>query len=261
MLTIHADTTQLREVMREFSRVSRRSLDDVIRQQAGVITGYMIALTPPAASRGQALSARGGVSNSAKKRGESRVAADIAALFPTTKMREGKIDGMIDAGFEFGTGRGRKKITQFAATEADLVRIHQAARSKSTGRTRTGSTGQNMALTRSGIRSAYIKSMQKQVGKLSAGWLRAAKELRTAKRNTPAWITRHGSKPGGVSFARMPGGLTVTMENRMPYFPRDMESRLNIATRLGTQGLRKGIAAMLEREAKKANARMARRGR
>jgi len=259
MLTIQIDTRRLNAAMQEFARESRKDLDFIIRQQAGILVGHLIALTPPGASRGQALNDRGGISNSAKQRGEANIKADIAALFPTTRIKDDSVLGMIEAGFEWGTGRGKKKITQFAASESDLARIHRAARSSSTGRARTGSTGQQMALTRASIRNAYTKQAIKSVGMLNAGWMRAATELKTASRATPAWITRHGHKPGGVTITQARGGLTIIMQNRMPYFPKDMNRRLQLAVDRRYRGLRKALEEMIERKAKKANERQRRR--
>lgn len=256
MITLQIDTRRLNAAMQEFAREARKDLDIVTREQAGIIVGHLIAMTPPGASKGQAFNDRGGIDLSAKKHGEAAVAADIAALFPTTKLKDGKVYGLIDAGFEWGTGRGKKTIRDFAATEADLARIHQAARSKSTGRIRTGSTGQNMALTRNALRKSYTRQAIKKVGLLNAGWLHAARELRTAARATPAWITRHGPKRGGVRILRTFGGLAITVSNNQPYFPRDMERRIQRAVYRRQQGLQKAIAAMIEKKALRANKRM-----
>jgi hypothetical protein len=256
MITVQIDTRRLNAAMQEFARLARKDLDFVVRQQAGIMVGQLIALTPPATSKGENMTDRGGINPAAKKAGEARIAADIQALFPTTKLKEPEIMGMMEAGFEWGTGRGKKVIRQFAATEADMERIHKAARSPATGRVRTGSTGQNMALTRSAIRNAYIKRAIQRVGELNAGWLNAARELNTAKRATPAWITRHGPKRGGVSVARVPQGISITVSNRVPYFPKDMEQRIQRVVARRYQGLRKAIEAMIERKAKQANRRM-----
>jgi hypothetical protein len=256
MLDIRIDTRRLNAAMQEFAREARKDLDSVVRQQAGIIVGHLIAMTPPGASKGQAMTDSGGIDLSAKKRGEARIAADIAALFPTTKLKDEKVFGLIDAGFEWGTGRGKKTIREFAQTEADLERIHKFSRSPASGRVRTGSTGQLMAVTRANIRRAYTRRAIKNVGLLAAGWLHAAAELKTAARATPVWITRHGKKPGGVSIIRTTEGLGITVYNRMPYFPKDMDVRIQRAVFRRTEGLRKALAAMIERRSSKANAKM-----
>jgi hypothetical protein len=202
------------------------------------------------------MSDTGGIALSAKKSGESKIAADIASLFPTTRLKDEKVIALVAAGFEWGTGRGKKIVRQFAPTEADLERIHKAARSPTTGRVRTGTTGQNMAVTRANVRRAYIKKQQSRVGILNAGWLSAAADLKTAARATPAWITRHGKKAGGVSMSRVAEGLEITMSNRMPYFPKDMDRRIQRAVERRYRGLRKALLEMVERRNAKANQRM-----
>lgn len=257
MITATVDATGLYRAMEEFSKASRKSMDEVLEQQAGIMVGHLIAFTPPAASRGQAINDRGTIAMSAKKRGEAIIRADIATLFPTTAIRdEQRIYGMIDNGFQWGTGRGKKIIRDFADSISDLARVHNFARSKATGRVRTGTTGQNMALTRKALRTAYTKEKIKDVGLLNAGWLRAAKKLKTAKRATPAWITRHGDKPGGVDFRRSKSRLTITVSNKMPYFPSNMESRIARAIDRRRHGLEQALEAMLARKAKRAEQRM-----
>lgn len=256
MIEVRIDTRRLNAAMQEFARESRKELDVVVRQQAGIMVGHLIALTPPAAGMGQAMSDTGAITLEAKKRGEGTIAADIAVLFPTTKLAEGKVRGMIDAGWEWGTGSGKKTIREFAENIGDLERIHRFARSPASGRVRTGRTGQNMALTRAAVRKAYTKQAIKKVGLLAAGWIAAARELRTVGRATPAWITRHGKQPGGVSITRTTEGISVKVANRVAYFPKDMPTRVQRAVIWRERGLRRALEAMLDRRAKKANARM-----
>jgi hypothetical protein len=257
LIEIQVDTRRLEAAMREFAREGKKDLDDVIRQQAGIMTAHLIALTPPAAGRGQAMNDRGSIANEAKKRGEAVIAADIAALFPTSRLNDDRIEGMVATGFQWGTGRGKKVVREFAATEADLERIHRLSRGSS-GRVRTGRSGENMAVTRAAVRRAYIKQAQRKVGLLNAGWLQAARELKTAKRATPAWITRHGAQAGGLQLMRTPTGLRLRVMNRLPWFPKDMGARVGRAVVWRTRGLEKALDAMLERQAKKAESRMGR---
>lgn len=258
MIDIQIDTANLNRAIRELVMESRGDLEKETRKQAAIIVGQLIAATPPADAKGAAMNDDGGITIAAKKQGEARIAADIASLFPVTNRKKEIAMAMSANGFQWGTGRGRKIITQFAETEAEMERIHRASRSQSTGRVRTGSTGQNMALTRSAVRRAFIKSKQKQVGRLSAGWLNAARELRTAKRSTPAWITRHGSQPGGADESRTIGGIVVRVFNSMPYFPGDMSKRVQRAVFRRERAMKKAVQAVIARRVAKANARMGR---
>jgi hypothetical protein len=256
MITIAVDTTAFEAAAREFAREGRKDLEVVIREQAAIMTGHLIALTPPAAGRGQAMNDRGGITLEAKKRGEAAIAADIAALFPTTRLKEDEVDKLIEAGFQWGTGRGRKIIRQYAGSEADMARIHAASRSAN-GRVRTGN-GENMALVRAATRRAFIRSQQKKVGLLNAGWLNAARELKTSRGATPAWITRHPAQAGGVTIHRPVAGVAIRIYNEQPWFPKDMDARVERAMRRRTAGLQKAVEAMVERRAKRAEERMGR---
>lgn len=256
MFVADVDTTQMNLALARFAKESRKEVEEIIEKQSGIIVGHLIAMTPPAKARGANMSDRGGIAASAKKLGEATIRADIASLFPSTRMKREKVEGMIDSGFRWGTGRGAKKISRYAGSVAELKRIHAQARSKKTGRVRTGSIGQNMALTKAAIRNQFARDQIKRVGILNAGWLRAARKLKTAKRATPAWITRHGDKPGAVNFRRSRHGLAITVSNHMDYFPKNINQRIQRAVDRRARGLEKAIEAMLERKAKRATKRM-----
>ncbi len=258
MFETHVDTSGLTAALKEFSKVSRKSMGKVTREQSAIMVAHLIGHTPPGEMKGRSISDRGGITTAAKKRGEASVAADIISLLPTVRMADDKVYSMIDSGYEWGTGRGRKVIKDFATSVQDLKRIHRFARSPSTGRVRTGSTGQNMALTRAAIRSEYIKQQKKKVGTLNAGWLKAARELKTAKRHTPTWITRHQGKPGGVHFRTTKSGLTITMANNMPYMPENMASRVSKAIERREHGMKEAMKAIIERNAKQAERKQGR---
>lgn len=259
MITAEVNTTRLNLAMAKFAKESRKSMEDVMEEQAGMIVGGLISMTPPAKAKGQNITDRGGIDKSAKKIGEATIRADIATLFPTTRdvgLSKNQIQGMIDNGFEWGTGRGRKKLKKFVGSVAEMKAHHARHRSKATGRVKSGTSGQNMAVTRAGIRNEFMREQVKRVGMLNAGWLRAAKRLKTAKRATPAWITRHGDKPGSVIFRRTRHGLAINMSNKMDYFPKNIEARMQRAVYRRAAGIEKALQSMLERKAKRANQRM-----
>lgn len=256
MFTADIDTSRLNVLMAQFAKESRKETDEIIRKQTAIIVGHLIAMTPPGKAKGQNLTDRGGIANSAKKLGEATIKADISSLFPTTRLKPEKVWGMIENGFRWGTGRGAKKIGEYAESVSDLRRVHRKARSPQTGRIRTGSIGQNMALTKASIRREFIKQQIKEVGMLSAGWLKAAEELKTARRAVPAWIRRHGRKPGNKVERKTRHGLAITVSNNMPYFPKNMNARMQRAIYRREAGLEKALQAMLDRKAAKINQKM-----
>lgn len=61
---------------------------------------------------------------------------------------------------------------------------------------------------------AYIKREISQVGFLAAGWVAAARKLGT---RLPEWITRHGSRFGGVKISLARSSISIRVENAVPY--------------------------------------------
>lgn len=256
MLDITLNTTRLETQLVRFARIGGGDIRKIVRQQSGILVGHMIALTPPGRGRGQDFSDSGGIALSAKKEGEAKVESDIRKIFPTSKLREEVLWAMIKSGHEWQVGRGHKmKIRQVAMSEADLKREHKQARNPRTGRTRS-LKGTNGAITRKALLNAYVKSQKKKVGRLNAGWLAAARELKTAKRATPAWITRHANAPGGVNIAEGKGRIGIRIFNQQAWFPGDMDARLRLALTRRERGLIKAIDSMLARQAAKAQAGM-----
>lgn len=258
MLEIKVDTSGLESAMKEFSRLCAKDLSDVVKQQAGILVGHVIALTPPGGKNGQAITDNGGISLAAKKRGESRIAADIASIFPTTRLPEGQIDALIANRFEWEMPSGRKYATYLKANSlADLALVHRKARNPRSGRTRAMG-GHFTAITRPALLKAYIAQEIKKVGKLNAGWINAARELRTASRNVPAWITRHGAASGGSNITGGQYSTIVTIFNNQTWFPGDMSARVKIAVDRRERGLRTAMASIVEKRAKAAEKRMGR---
>jgi len=247
MFDADIDTKRLNTLMAVWGKETKKGMDDVILEQSAIIVGHFIAMTPP----GKAKGGDGPIGKQEKKLGERTITADLNSLFPTTRLKSEKVWGMIENGFRWGTGRGAKKIGAYAESVADLERIHRNARSKRTGRVRTGTIGQNMALTKKSILKSFISQQIKEVGMLNAGWLRAAEELKTSKRQIPAWIRRHGKKPGDAQKTKTKSGLRVTVSNRMDYFPKNMKSRMQAAANRRERGLEKALEAMLTRKADK----------
>lgn len=255
MIETHVDTSALDAAIAEFAKDSRKDMGDVYKQQAGVMVGRLIAVTPPGGKGGQAIGERGGITMEAKKRGESRIAADIAKLFPTTRAKEETVLGWIRAGHRAKVGNNRSAVVRdIAFSEARIAHIHQLARNKATGRT-SAAGGNMMAYARAAQLKAYIRKEQRKVGKLAAGFIRAAQALKTASRSVPAWITRHGAGPGGASVRDSGPKTSVRVWNDNQWFPSGMGARAALALRQTHKALLKTMAVQLEKRAVKANQR------
>jgi nucleoid DNA-binding protein len=256
MIEIQADTSALEAAMSEFHAATRKAMPEIIREQGAILVGHMIALTPPARRSGANMADNGGVALDAKKQGESSIAADIAKIFPTTKLKSEAAHAAVQAGFVWQVGRGQKmEVREFAETVEHLASVHRYARNPKTGRTRKiGGVG--MALTRKNVLAQYIRQQKQRVGILAAGWLNAGRELRTAGRNMPAWIKRHGARPGGAQRFGAGVNVGVRIFNSQTWFPGNMDTRVRLALDRRERGLRKAMEAILERRAAAANKRI-----
>jgi hypothetical protein len=256
MIEIKADTTALQEAMAEYHSEFRKSMPELMRAQGAILVAHMIALTPPARRTGANMNDTGGVSLDAKKRGEAVIAADIAKVFPVTKLKPAAVREAINAGFEWRIGNSHKAVVRdYAETLEHAKSAHRYSRNPKSGRTRKiGGIG--MAITTRPVLRQLIKDAQRRVGLLAAGWLTAGRELKTAARNMPAWIKRHGEKPGGAQ--RTGDGIrsTVRIFNRQSWFPGNMDARTQLALDRRAKGLRKEMAALIERRTAKANAKL-----
>lgn len=259
MITARVDTRPFEEALAAFAKVSRKSLDQAMRDQGGILVGHVIAITPPGGRKGQAMNDRGGIDMEAKKRGESRIAADIAAIFPTTKAPEGEVLGWIRAGIRVKPTKHARlaQVRDTAFTPGEMAKVLRIARNPQTGRTRALG-GDNMAFARPALLKAFIKQEQKKVGLLNRGWLQAADHLGTAKRATPAWITRHGRQGGSATVRSGSMRTMITIANQQPWFPSGMDARISLALRRREAGLKKAADAILERQARAAERRMGR---
>lgn len=259
MIGIQINTANLERAIFEFALTTRKELADATIQQAGILVGHVIALTPPGGGKGQAFTENGGISLAAKKRGEASIAADISKIFPTSKLPAERLQAMVANGWEFRTGKGHKDtVREFAESTEDLKRIHSFARNPKTGRTRK-MKGIGMAVTRKGILRQYIKQEIAKVGKLNAGWVAAARKLKTASRNVPAWISRHNDRlaTGGADVRKNGSKVGIRIYNTQAWFPSGMESRVALAVARRERGIQVAIEAILEKRAKAAERRMA----
>jgi hypothetical protein len=255
---MQADTRGLEDAITEFAKVARKDLGDVVKQQTGILVGHIIALTPPGGKGGDAMNDAGGISLAAKKRGEASIAADITKLFPTSKLPHEQLAAMVAGGFEFRTGKGHKDtVREVAESTEDLRRIHQFARNPRSGRTRK-MKGIGMAITRAPILKRYIRQEIAKVGKLNAGWLAAASALRTSKRATPAWITRHGNRPGGADVRDTGPKIGIRIYNSQAWFPASMDARVRISISRRERGIYVAMESILKKRADAAERRMGR---
>jgi hypothetical protein len=254
MIDIAIDTTSLEASIAELAHMTRKDLGEVTKQQAGILVAHVIAITPP--GHAAAISDKGGIALAAKKAGEASIAADIAKIFPTTRLSPGAIDGLIAQRHQWLGPTGIKLLTHVKANSiSDMKLVHAQARNPKSGRTRAMG-GRFAAITRPALLKEYIKQETAKIGLLNAGWIGAATALKTAARNVPQWIKRHGRRPGGADIRDSGPMISISIFNSQTWFPGDMQRRVADAVRRREAGLIKAMEAILERRAKAAQDRM-----
>jgi hypothetical protein len=254
MIQLKIDTSKMEAALADFAKEARKDLGAMMKSQAGILVGHMIALTPPASGKGHQMSeTNGGEDHSAKRRGEDSVEADIRKIFIPTKLSEKRAAGAAAAGFSVRpAGSQRAMIVRDTAFDlAKMKKVHGYARNPLSGRTRS-LNGLSLALTKAGLLNKYIRQEQRKVGLLSAGWLTAARAMNTTKRSTPAWISRHGQQPGGATMQVGGSVVSIRVFNNQRWFPGDMGQRVQLAIDRRERGMRKATEAIIARRARTA---------
>ena len=260
MITANVDTSKLNLAMAKFAKETRKGLEEVIELQTRSILTNLIAITPPGKRRGgDFLNKKGFISSAANKNAKIKIASDVAKLFPTTAIKDEKrILGMIERGHKWRHTKSPKAVGSFANSMGELRRVHEQGRNPKTGRVKINNSSQRMAVTRKALRNQLVKELQLNVGILNAGWRRAFNRLRPVSSSMPAWIKRHGAKPGDVDFKKTRHGLTIIVSNKVGYYPKDSIARINQAVSKTQRGIEKQIEKMAASKAAKASARMKR---
>lgn len=211
------DSRSFNRAMREFSTVTKRGLVDVGLAAAKGFVKNAAAITPP--GKGSLVGA--------KQRGQAAVAGDIAKIL---------------------VGVTRKSdLNNRSGSPAE---IHARFRSRSTGRVNPRRLRDKHRVGR-GELTAYRRKMMGHVGKLAAGWNAAAQKLGL---RLPEWISRHGQGRGGVSVMISSGGLTISMQNKVPFIGnvRGLNSRVQSALRYQERSMMRQVAHLLEKARKRA---------
>lgn len=231
--------------LHRLARAMGTSIDEAVKQQAGLVTLDAMRLTPPFPSEG------GGGSKALKsgwsahrKAGENAVAMDLKRVFrpasnwtqlsrgngrdnrasqAATLAKRGDLDGIKAL---FKSGRIKRVVALVNTADASQYKAKRNRRGHvspsfrgilvHTGRVPEFEQRRDGRVEAyGGVRALYRRTI-KAIGYAKAGWLKAAEQLGVAKR-VPAWIRRHASAPGiyrpeGKDLVR-----AVTVGNAVPY--------------------------------------------
>jgi hypothetical protein len=221
-----------------------KSLDEAVKQQAGLVCIDCMRLTPPFPSttgvKGDSKALRSSFGQH-KKAGEAAIMRDLkrvfrpASMFPGASIgdsraeavaklaKEGNLEGIKDL-FKSGGIKRLVGIKEAATREIYKAKRNQRGRVSPTFRgflLHTGiapqfedrRTGKIEAY--GGLASLY-KATIKRLGMAKAGWLKAADALGVGKR-VPAWVRRHGTRNGIFRHEGEGVRQSVVLGSGVPY--------------------------------------------
>ena len=185
---------------------SKKTLAEQMHTELKGIVRNVVEITPPGDFSNKGLAA--------KKQGEGRIKSDLHKLFNPIAARSGQ-------GFGF-------------ERSADLPNLHKRHRNR-----RGRITGKPGYYVKQRDFNAYQKTVVKRVGKLAAGWNRAAARFGY---KPPAWVWRHAS-PGFVRVTLNDRHLNFVMINKVPYAgeQKNMEARIQYAINMQENKLKRRI--------------------
>lgn len=240
-LTLTLVRDHVTPTLREFARVMRRELPEVVKEAARRTTREVIAITPPASA--------GMVGRDAYNQGRSKINRDLNRVFAPVKLKGRRVINIV-----FGRPVSTPIVIKTVEQYPDLVAVY---RQNSTWR--TSGTGHSSKRLR---HKFYVdqrkfnqlrKAKEARLGRLASGWSAAATSLGVA---IPAWIRRHGNAAGGVQSQLTGDKLFIRVTNFGPGVPgnvrTDLARRLPYAMRYALNGMARNIAAVTAKSARTA---------
>jgi hypothetical protein len=245
---LHLDSTRFRAALKAFLATSKKTLPQVLTEQARGFVRRAIGFTPP--STGKANSA-------AKKTGEGAVHADLARIFTALDPAEWSgffnDEGRLQIVPTYRENKRGASVTDLSIflKRNDMEAFHEKLRSKTTGRARRvvrdnligrkKSDVSEMGLVTKQNFAWFERKTKKRVGLLAGGWNAAADKLGY---RPPAWIRRHGTGRGQITVKLTGEHLRITITNAVPFGSHVKGLERQVQTALDSQ------SAALERQTK-----------
>ena len=248
-----------KSTLNELAREAKKSGAEIIRQQAKLLVSELIKLTPP--TRGKGNEVKGVTTKQQEKVGKAAVERDINKvvgalndlhLWKGTKNKgaaKKAINKAIKAG-DMETAAaivgGKKKVTVATTIPKDFHKKFRNAR----GRIRK--PNERLYVPSRATKKAYIQEAQKSVMKGKAGWIKAARRLKST--GLIASITQHPAK-GYIRDASKDTSETpsITVANLVKHVQeggRDLRI-ISYAMKRRSAAMRKSLQEMYGRKAKR----------
>jgi len=217
-VTINFDSAKFRSSLTQFSQLTGKGMEDVVRSEMGSLARTIVRYTPP----------------SNQKQGKDAVERDIRKLFTSPKdlfsngAKITRLRNLIDrqqwnAAADFITNL--QAFQKLKVADSIDPALHQ--RYRQNGKVRTKS-GPFVLIRDPQVLQAYIQKVQQHVGKAKASWLAAVKKYGASA--VASWITKHGSAEGAVVDALRDGSGYVESLTGNPAAVQ-LDARLNIVQR------------------------------
>jgi len=225
MLALNIDTGNIEKQLEQLAFASGKTVEDVARDQMRLWLNDLIKRTPPFPKGNTGK----GNSIDARRTGEGAVESGFSEIFwPVFPRRKGN------------------NLT--ALVLSGILNVHKKSRDIR-GRTRRN-TAKKIAAHRSDLKKA-IRQVKKHVGRLKAGWLGAADQLKTKTPGrviAPVWVKRHNERgsyresgrgfldfdavaQNKVDYASLRGGMRSIIAFTQKIRQRDLDRKIQIALR------------------------------
>jgi hypothetical protein len=231
MITVNFNLAGLELGARQLSRVTNRTLSEVLEQLAGLVVRDCQRFTPPFSQLGNNNESWA----TQRKMGRDRVTKDLDRMFLKPELldddpyplaavirkllRKGDIIGANEL---LARGKWKEKAIREPNSE-----LHNAQRNS---RGRVKSRPDRYFVAEAASRRAYFRKMTDRVGLAKAGWNRAALALgRVTKDHIPKWVLAHNA-PGVFLREGSPSMPAIVVGNSVPYI-QDTAARLDLIRR------------------------------
>jgi len=218
MFSVSVATAEFTSSLREYQKLTKKALKDVLREQAVLLAQRLVKLTPP-------FSASQGKKAVARDIGRVYLKSTWWDIFSFTKQKLGeRVKALVRAR---DTGALEKLFER--SPKLRLIHIESFDPSRHQKMRRNGKVlvpdPRSFPVSEQSKVNAYINQKKRAVGMAKAGWAAAAAQL---GKSAPSWLTKPGT--GGATEALDSGSPEVVLINRVPYFAA-LDSKANIVAR------------------------------
>jgi hypothetical protein len=195
-----------------YAQAMERSVADVVKRAAKVITRRVISITPPASD--------GTTGAAAYRQGRKKIAKQMDAVLAPVKLKKRRLITKV-----FGRTLKRPVYTKTTEKYPDVSEVYRRyMKVRKNGAGIGVSKAKPKFFVDIGKFNRLLKDKESRVGKLAAGWTAAASVFDVP---VQSWISRHGSGRGSVKVQLMSSSMSVTAFNYAGNLPENLMAELD----------------------------------